>query len=226
MKLDFSSGKETVKRESYTPPYSQNDNEYNLQLVEQEKIYLPYGREYANKYNITLVPCMRHALDTRKTGKFVLTFREADIAARKVLPLDSQILISSMVFSPGGLNCQGMICEGIPGTEGNAFELRNQFSKGYNFYKTGKYEKAPEVQRKAADQRMKSLKHWLAELGLPLWPEEIENGIATELLKPEFMTWHQYTEASQKKIFLFDPNASPEFEGEDSDVDTALAGSA
>lgn len=225
MKLDLSSGKESVKRQPYTPPYSQSDSEYNLQLVEQEKIYLPYGKDYAAKYGIGLVPCMRHALDIRKSGKFVLTFREADIAARKQLPLGSPLLIASMVYSPGGLNCQGLICEGIPGTDGNAFEFRNQFNKGHQFYETGKYNKAPQAQKEAADKRMTSLKAWLSELGLPLWPEEIKNGVATELLKPEYMTWHQYTEASQKKIFLFDPNASPEFEEENDNVDTALAGS-
>lgn len=223
MKFDLYSVKNELPKESFrqahTPPYTKA--EVNLQLCAQTDVYLPYGRQYAAKFGTRIVTNMQQAIDARKNGEFVLTIREADTAARNQLPLSSRLLIRSMVYGIDGLNQLGLISEGIPGVEGNAFELRNQYNKGVQFYKTGKYEIAPAAQKTAADKRMKLLKLSLNELGLPLWPEEVDGGLATELLKPEYMSWHQYQEAAAQRIFLFDTNAAYEFETEDEESEVA-----
>ena len=229
MKLDFSSGKTDGKaypppnadRHKYTPPY--RANEVMLQQSDPAEVYNPEGRRWAAQFSVPVVGSLQQAIDLRNKGQFVLTQREADAAARLQVQLSNRLLRDSMVVDPRKGGCASLIVEGIPGVKNNIYELRNQYNRGVQFHKTGKYDIAPQAQREAADRKMKELVRLMEEAGFPLWPEEVENGIPTELCKPEYMTWHQYQEATKQEVFLFDMTPV-EFDAADSEAEPVASG--
>ena len=180
-----SSGKNTSPTEKQLP-YAKG--EATVQQIEEPRIFLPYGKKHAEKYGMQIVPNLEIALKMRSEGLAVMTLREADIAARMQLQLDSHFLIKGLC------SISGMIIEGIPGEEGNVYLLREFYNRGVEF-KKNKWNTVDEAHRQRATQAMKDTLYKMLEMQLPAWPEEEANGFPLELTKPEYMTWGQYNVA-------------------------------
>ena len=180
-----------LPREPNTPPYQKG--ECNIQLVENEEAYLPHGRKYAEKFQVIIATNLVSAINMRNEGKAALTIREADIAARIQIPLDSAFFHKAMRA------IGGMIAEGFPGEPDNPFELRKFYNRGVHFKKTA-YSSVDRGRQERADKAMQEVLDKLEARHLPSWPEEVKHGFAIELLKPEYMTWAQYEEAAKHHI--------------------------
>lgn len=174
-----------------TPPYRKG--EVDITRLEDQTLYLPYGRRHAEKFGVKIVLNMEQALTLRHGGLAVVTIREADTLARWNVPLDSDFLHKALRA------IGGMVVEGIPGEKDNAFFLRERYNKGIEF-KRQHYHRVTVERQKAADDALLEIEKKLADMALPLWPEEQNNGILVELCKPEFMNWQQYREAATNYV--------------------------
>lgn len=182
-----------LPKEPNTPPYSLKNKEANLGRVESAEVYLPYGRQHAEKFGVKIVPTMLQALQMRHQKMAVITIREADILARWNVPLNSDFLHKALQA------VDGMVVEGIPGETDNAFILREFYNRGIKFKKE-LYHKATKEQQDRADLAMGETLAKLRKMKLAAWPEEIRDGFAQELCKPEYMDWSQYCEAAKHTI--------------------------
>lgn len=195
--------------EAHTPPYAKSEAKINR--LETQDNFLAYGRKYAESFHVKLALTLQQALELRQHGVAAITLREADIAARWKVNLDSKFI------QDGIRKFDGLLTEGLPGEKDNPFALREFYNRGVNFKKNGDYDRADSNRRKIADQAMADALSKLNSQDLPAWPEEIENGFNLELCKPEFMTWEQYREAAKTQVFR-----QPEFsnEGDSHDSET------
>ncbi len=184
-----------LPREPHTPPYQ--STEVDIKRMEPQEVYLPHGKKHAEKFGIKLVLNIEQALKLRRDGLAVLTIREADIAARQGVPLNSDFLHKALKA------IDGMFSEGIPGERDNAYVLRESYNRGINF-KRQFYHKVSQERKDIADKALILIVNRLTDIKLPPWPEEVYNGFATELCKPEWMSWEQYREAS-KHCVIRDP---------------------
>jgi hypothetical protein len=189
-----------LPREPNTPPYKAGEVDPNR--MEPQEVYLPYGKTHAAKFGVKVVLTLMQALELRRKKLAVVTSREADIAARLQIPLNSDFMHKGMQA------IDGMFAEGIPGEKDNAYVLREFYNRGIKFKKEF-YHKATKEKQETADKAMRETLMKLTEIGLPAWPEEVENGFAVELCKPEFMSWDQYLEASKHYIFRDPENFNP-----------------
>jgi hypothetical protein len=180
-----------LPREPNTPPYK--TGEASINRPEQPEVYLPYGLQHAEKFGVKIVWTLLQALEMRRKKIAVITIREADIAARWQVPLDSDFMHKALQ------SIDGMIVEGIPGEKDNPFHLREFYNRGVKFKKEA-YHRATKEQQAKADQAMAETLAKLSKIKLPAWPEEERDGFAMELCKPEFMTWEQYKEAAKHCI--------------------------
>lgn len=174
-----------------TPPYRKG--EVDITRVEEHRLYQPYGKRHAEKYGVKIVLNMEQALLLRQQGLAVITIREADTLARWNVPLDSNFLHKALQA------IGGMVVEGIPGEKDNAFFLRERYNIGIQWKREHYHRVTPERQQKA-DEALREIEVKLAKMGLPLWPEEQNNGMPPELCKPEFMNWQQYREAATNYV--------------------------
>lgn len=198
-----------LPREANTPPYKKA-TESNIQLIEPPEVFLPHGRKHAEKFGVKLVLTLEQALNMRRQKLAVLTPREADTLARGNVPLNSDFMHKALQAM------DGMISEGIPGEKDNAFVLRESYNRGIDF-KRKFWHKIDTARKIAADEALATIVEKLAKAKLPLWPEELDNGIATELCKPEYMNWEQYRAAA----LHYTTRDPAEFEDETHDQDSA-----
>lgn len=176
-----------LPREPHMPPYVKGEADPGR--PEPQEVYLPYARQHASQFGVKIVATLRQALEFRRQKLAVLTIREADIAARSKIPLDSDFLHKALQA------IDGIIIEGIPGEKENPYHLREFYNRGVAFRKQY-YQAADKAKRETADKAMGDTLAKLAAAQLPAWPEEIEHGFVTELCKPEFMDWSQYRAAA------------------------------
>lgn len=200
-----------LPREPNTPPY--RTTEANIQIIEPIEVFLPHGRKHAEKFGVKLVMTLEQALNMRRQKLAVLTPREADTLARGNVPLNSDFMHKALQAM------DGMVSEGIPGEKDNAFVLRESYNRGINF-KRMHYHKVDQDRQAKADAALAEIVEKLNRIKLPLWPEEVDNGVVTELCKPEYMNWEQYRAAASHYISR-DPE---EFEGDFHEQDTYTLG--
>lgn len=187
-------------REPNTPPYK--PGEVTIGQPESIQVFLRYGREYAAQYGVELAINLEQALKTRAAGGFAITLREADMAARLQLPLDSK-------FFRAGLRKAALV-EGITGEADNVYALRALYNRGVEFkYIKKLYDQCDEARKAKADQVMQETLDKLIATGLDPWPEELRNGFHTDLCKPEYMDWQQYEAASKRVIKRTTTSNSP-----------------
>jgi hypothetical protein len=195
--------------DSYTPPYKLGEADPNR--LELKEIYLPYGKQHAEKYSIKIAITLKQALEMRQAGMEVLTIREADIAARWQVPLGNHFLYKALSMTG---SC---FTEGIPGEKDNAYQLRETYNRGVAF-KRDFYNKVDRERQIKADQYMVDILAKLEAIDLPAWPEELTRGFAQELCKPEYMNWEQYRAASQGFVFR-EPDTFKESSDADKNVE-------
>lgn len=152
--------------------------------------------EYAKRNEITVGQHLKQALEARLGGVLMLSPREIDIAARGNLDFKSQFLLTAFLRQPMGT----MLTEGTPGESITGWNLRTSYNKGLKWLNEQAANDTPE-RRKAGTDKLDDIRLQLANLSLPLWPNEIKEGVKIELTKPEWMTWQQYTDACQKRLF-------------------------
>jgi hypothetical protein len=186
--------KDDEKREAFTPPYV--SGEADARKIETADVYLPYGKEYVARYGVEITINLEQALLLRSQGRFVVTLREADIAARCKVPLESEFIRKGLAA------IGGMFVEGIPGEKDNPYALRNHYNRGIKFKNSSDYAKSSIAKQERATAELKATLDKLAERHLPAWPEEVIEGFRTELCKPEFMDWHQYEQAASRPVKL------------------------
>lgn len=186
--------------------------EVKLNNCEDRSVYLAYGRTYATKHGFELVPSMAAALQGRRTGKKVLSYREADIAARAKFPLSQVVIFKAMVMLDSCFDEEsmdlvdvGMLHEDVVGIPAKnkfvpetVYEMRRFYNRGVQVKKSGKYSSYSPEQKKVADECMKNTLDILNFCKLPAWPEEVTDGFALELTKPEYMTFDQYNAARDR----------------------------
>lgn len=195
-----------LPREPNTPPYKKG--EVDINRMEQQEVYLPYGRKHAESFGVKIVLTIQQALELRRKKMAVITIREADIAARWKAPLNSDFLHKALQA------IDGLMLEGIPGEPGNPYTLREQYNRGIDFKKKH-YHTVSKERQDICDTAMAEILSKLRAIDLPAWPEEEINGFAPELCKPEIMTWEQYREAA-KHYIIRDPDTFKEDSDEQS----------
>jgi hypothetical protein len=207
MKIDLS---EPVK------PATAPDQIYTateVKIHQSDPLYLVKERakEYAAKFGFTLVPSIQEAAIGRSQGRHVLSFREADIAARSKINLSSEILKHAMMCAAE----VHLITEDVAGLTGSVYELRSFYNRGVQWFKGKpkdwkKTVRSPEsvVFCNAESAMLLTLKK-LEEKNMPAWPEEIEHGFPLELCKPDFMTWDQYRERMKNPVEYLEAPEEP-----------------
>lgn len=183
-------------RPPYTPPY-RNKVEADPTIIDEVQYYPPQGKQHAEKFGVRITPNLKMALEARAKGEFCLSPREADVAARMRIPLEGSFFKKALI-------CFGnMITEGsMPGEPDNVYHLRAYYNRGVKFKKPGPgntpsdYTQSSPARQEQADSKMKDILEKLEAMQIPAWPQEIQNGFATELCKPEYMTWQQYEAAA------------------------------
>lgn len=171
---------------------SYNSSKATLWLEEDLKPYVGPIIPYIERYGFKVVRTLEEVLKSRHVGQKVMTLREADIATRAAMDLHDKALWEAMNYF------DSFLVEGTPGEPDSPWFLRKQYNRGIEFMRT-EYTKAPPTQQARAMDRLTELRIQLAEFKLPLWPEEIEQGFAIDLLKPEYQTWGQYEQAIKRQ---------------------------
>lgn len=164
--------------------------------------YAPEMREMAKEVNWRVVPTLKMALEQRASGKLVLSIRETDIMLRMGLTELDKLLIGCL----SDPDIAGVIHERnyyLPG-DNSPMNLRNSYNQGIEWFKNHKEKASNQAVRKAS-RRMQEIRDKLVKLNLPLWDTEIEHGIPTELLKPEFHSWEQWSRLKRNPIKTIDP---------------------
>lgn len=166
-----------------------------------------HSQNYCQSKGWARVAGVFEAMERRAKGERVISYREADIAARNNL-LSQQVVIDQ-IMGP----MEFFIMEDTAGVDCSVYELRRRWNyllkdlkKGQE-YKETKYDKQPQAQKDKCDayigkleREMRDIKNHLFSIGLAMWPEEIEHGFHPNLCRPEYMTEDQY----QEKLAKFD----------------------
>lgn len=182
---ELSTGKSELK-------FKYNQDKFTLNREEPKRVYLSYGRLHAEKHGWSLAGSVKEAIESRLNGKKILTFREADVLARKFADLNDSGFIALMI----GPEFAGYVTEDNEGGE-DIWYLRHRYNKGLKWKKEVRPNKS-EAEQIVGDQQLTKLITAMIDKGLPPWAEEIEDGFSTELTKPEYLTWDQYTKARKK----------------------------
>lgn len=156
-------------------------------------IYLPCVQEAFSKYEITACTSMRQAMHLRTIDKMpALTYREMDVTLRRhEKALNSDFFWSAMFLFAAHID------EGNCNVAANPYEIRARYNRGLLFMQT-QYATVDVEKQKRAKELMLELERDLTTLELPLWPHEKEQGFATELTKPEWLTFTQYSDACKR----------------------------
>jgi hypothetical protein len=195
-------------RVPHTPPYA--PSEVSTRQVENKGIYPREAKSYVESLGFAVDLTFQAVLDKRAKGEKVVTPREADIAYRGTLDLNSETLLATL------LHFGGFLVEGTPGEEGNTFQLRARYNtlladyrRGKEFKRNGSYDKCSKEKKEIVDKKIEELFQEMLDIlaalnerGLKAHDLEIENGFPVEITKPEYMTFGQYEAAAKVKVTI------------------------
>lgn len=189
---------EQLEQSTLTLQPRYKSDEYSKDLPVTFGIYYPFGKQHAEEHGWELVETVFKAMDLRRQGKKVLSYREADIAARGKL-LDQQI-IADALMSP----LEQMLTEDDVCLPDSIYELRRLFNRGVQYKKTD-YDKQPDAQKGKCDAYINKLLGVFKQNNLSPWPGEIHNGFHVELCRPEFMSEVQYQSTRRRTETVYMP---------------------
>lgn len=180
-------------------------------VVKQKPIEIQYDRNRANEnvsFQVPLdTPYVQRAIEKVKAAGFVIagswkaaiklrhdgikavTLHEADIILRKNSDLTDQFLLDSL------LKFDAFITEEPPDLSEGVFFHRTRHNKGVKWLSSDNGDRSQEKQR-AGIQRLAEIDYELACLGFPIHQEEADAAIHVEFLKPEYMTFSQFSHLS------------------------------
>lgn len=150
-----------------------------------EKTYVKKALAYANETGVTIATSLKAAMIARVEGKRHFTIRECDVARRGQIDLGNLFIFYTMK------NFGSFITETNEPFGLFPFVARARYNKGLEWKKL-KREQCNEEMKRKGDERLVDIADMLKILKLPLDEEELEIGIDTDLLKPEYMTWDQF----------------------------------
>jgi hypothetical protein len=161
------------------------------QSQESKQPYTERARELAKLNGFEVTSTLKEAIEKRASGKRVVSPREADILLRANTAKDSiEFIVKAMRFP------DSFITEDDEILSRKVFELRSRYNKGLEWKKSDNENRTQE-QREKGSRLLVDILSELYNLSLPAHQEEMENGFETEFLKPEYLTWTQFTQKQQ-----------------------------
>lgn len=159
-----------------------------------ESLGLIYERakNYASLFKWSIENDLKSAILKRNSGAKVLTWREADIAARKKIDLNNKFFILGLSGS--------FLYEDTPHLTDSIYMLRATYNRGLDWVKNKRQSETPDKQ-KIGDDYLRGVYEKIELSGLRFWDEEKKNGFHQELLKPEYMTQNEFLIASRSGCF-------------------------
>lgn len=158
------------------------------------------AKSYAFEFKWSIEVDLKTVMLKRNSGAKVLTWREADIAARKQLNLNNQFFIAGLVGA--------FLHEDNPYVKESIYILRATYNRGIEWVRNKRDLEPPEKQKTGNDY-LRGIYDKIQLSGLKLWDEEKKNGFHQELLKPEYMTQNEFLIASRcNGYFLSDEQAA------------------
>lgn len=159
-----------------------------------ESLGLIYERakNYASNFGWSIEGDLKAAVLKRNSGAKVLTWREADIAARKEIDLNNRFFIVGLIGS--------FLYEDTPHLTDSIYLLRATYNRGLDWVRNKRQSEAPEKQ-KIGDDYLRGVYEKIQSSGLKFWDEEKKHGFHQELLKPEHMTQNEFLIASRSGCY-------------------------
>jgi len=162
---------------------------------EHKDVLVAHGSIYVEKQGWMVADTIRAALTGRAAGEKLLSPREADVAARQSLDLNSPFLLATLMTDLHCYLMEGQPGKGPDGKNGNdLWYYRRRWNNGVKWRQEYKAD-SPEDTTKKAEALLLSIEDVINnQFNLPLWPEERRIGFVDALLKPEYLTWGQFDE--------------------------------
>ena len=155
-----------------------------------------------------LIKHLNEALRLRATGKKVLSFREADIAARSKMDLIDN---SSLEYALLKMDC--LLTEGVPGHDESGYELRRRYNNGLKWMKIREKEGFLPGMREKGIERLSEIRSKLLAIGLDLWGHEVDTGFHADLLRPEWMSHTEYNKCRRWPVTIVEVEPSVDAPG-------------